>query len=300
MDLNVNKELLSIVVSYQPDLDQLKNLLDSLAKQSHVCLVDNGSRQAEEIAQLAESRVQFFFPQSSNIGLADALNIGIQCAEVESYQAVLLFDQDSTPVGDYAANMVGVYDSLQSESRHRCAVIGPRLLDPETGSRTDFKLFSGLVAKADKQLDELAGVYESSFVITSGSYIPLDIIRRVGPMRSSYFIDNIDLEWCFRATSMGLLVLGSDNVSLIHSIGEKQENTLFKRLGFKHHNPKRFYYTTRNRIDLYRQKYSPTGWKVRDIVRFALKTSLLLLLSKDRKQIWHYTKLAFLGRPLEQ
>ncbi|WP_299770888.1 glycosyltransferase family 2 protein [uncultured Pseudoteredinibacter sp.] len=297
--MNVNKELLSIVVSYQPDLDQLKNLLDSLAKQSHVCLVDNGSRQAEEIAQLAEDRVQFFFPQALNIGLAEALNLGIRCAEEESYQAVLLFDQDSTPVGDYAANILGVYDSLQSESRHRCAVIGPRLLDPETGRGTDFKLFSGLAAKSDKQLDELLGVYESSFVITSGSYIPLEVMRRVGPMKSSYFIDNIDLEWCFRATSLGFLVLGCDDASLIHSIGEKQENSLFKRLGFKHHNPKRFYYTTRNRIDLYRQNYSPVGWKVRDIARFALKTSLLLLLSKDRKQIWHYTKLAFWGRPIE-
>ena len=102
----------------------------------------------------------------------------------------------------------------------------------------------------------------------------------------SYFIDNVDLEWCFRAKSKGLELVGTDNVALYHAIGERSANPLVRSGIVTQHNPARTYYSSRNRIHLYGISYSPWGWKIRDAVRFAIKASWLLIFSRQRKQYW--------------
>ena len=47
-------------------------------------------------------------------------------------------------------------------------------------------------------------------------------------MKESYFIDNIDLEWCFRAKSLGFDLVGTDAAVLYHAIGERSSNPLVK------------------------------------------------------------------------
>ena len=49
------------------------------------------------------------------------------------------------------------------------------------------------------------------------------------------------------------------------------------------HNPQRSYFSSRNRVHLYSVDYSPVGWEIRDICRFIVKTTWLLLTSRERK-----------------
>ncbi|MBB6520103.1 glycosyltransferase family 2 protein [Pseudoteredinibacter isoporae] len=297
-ELAAEEKLLSVIVSYNPDLVELEKLIALLAEQSDVCLVDNGSSNSDQLKEQFDSRLAFFMPQEANIGLAAALNLGIQCARENTYKAVLLFDQDSVPVGDFVGNMDACYEAVKANTQLDCALIGPRLIHPDTQKATRFKQFKWPFNKNDEELADVPGVYYSDFVITSGSYIPLSSIHKVGLMKEEYFIDNIDLEWCFRALSRNMSVLGCDGAQLRHSIGEEQTNPLFRALGLKQHKPKRSYYTTRNRLDLYRQNYAPSAWKVRDFLRFIIKTALQLLLSKDRRALWHYISLAIRGKPV--
>ena len=290
--------LLSVIVSFNPDLTELDKLIASLAEQSDVCLVDNGSHNAEELGDRFASRLTYFLPQSSNIGLAAALNIGIRCAQEHTYKAVLLFDQDSLPIEGFVKNMDDCYAMVQAESLLDCALIGPRLIHPDTQETTRFKQFRWPFNQNDVAVADLPGIYYSDFVITSGSYIPLRSIDKVGLMKEEYFIDNIDLEWCFRALSKNMSVLGCDAAQLVHSIGEEQTNSFFKLLGLKQHKPRRSYYTTKNRLDLYKQPYAPSAWKVRDFLRFLIKTSLLLFMSKERGLLWHYITLAVRGKAI--
>lgn len=292
------EKLLSVIVSFNPDLEELDKLVSLLASQSDVCLVDNGSNDIDKLEDRLDSKLAFFLPQESNIGLASALNLGIKCAQVGAYSAVLLFDQDSLPVGNFVGNIHSCYQSLKEKTSLDCAIIGPRLIHPETQQSTLFKQFSWPFVKNDVEVKELPGIYYSDFVITSGSYIPLCSIEKVGLMKEEYFIDNIDLEWCFRALSNNMSVLGCDAAQLMHSIGEEQTNPFFKALDLKQHKPKRSYYTTKNRLDLYKQSYAPSAWKARDFLRFLIKTSLLLLMSKDRKALWHYISLAIRSKPI--
>ncbi len=292
------EKLLSVIVSFNPDLEELEKLVSLLAGQSDVCLVDNGSNDVDKLKDQLGPQLTYFLPQQCNIGLASALNLGIKCAQEGAYSAVLLFDQDSLPVGNFVRYLHACYQLLEDKTSLDCALIGPRLIHPETRQATLFKQFKWPFFKNDVEVDELPGIYYSDFVITSGSYIPLSSIEKVGLMKEEYFIDNIDLEWCFRALSKDMFVLGCDAAQLMHSIGEEQTNPLFRRLGLKQHKPKRSYYTTRNRLNLYKQPYAPSAWKVRDFLRFLIKTSLLLLMSKDRKALWHYISLAMRGKPI--
>ena len=103
-------------------------------------------------------------------------------------------------------------------------------------------------------------------------------------MKESYFIDNVDLEWCFRAKSFGFDLIGTDTAVLYHAIGERSSNPLVKAGLIAQHNPSRTYYSSRNRIHLYGAAYSPLGWKLRDMVRFTLKASWVLITSSQRRQ----------------
>ena len=56
----------------------------------------------------------------------------------------------------------------------------------------------------------------------------LDALASIGAMKESYFIDNIDLEWCFRAKSKGYELIGTDQAVLYHAIGERSSNPLVR------------------------------------------------------------------------
>ena len=105
-------------------------------------------------------------------------------------------------------------------------------------------------------------------------------------MKEDYFIDNVDLEWCFRAKSLGFDIVGTDDAVLYHAIGERSENPLVRTGLMAQHNPSRTYYSSRNRTHLYRRSYSPLGWKLRDCIRFLIKASWLVVCSQDRRLYW--------------
>lgn len=116
-------------------------------------------------------------------------------------------------------------------------------------------------------------------------------IKEIGGMKENYFIDNVDLEWCFRAKSLGFDLIGTDAAVLYHSIGERSLSPLVRAGLMAQHNPSRTYYSSRNRTHLYTVNYSPIGWKLRDIVRFFIKSTWLVLASQDRKSYWHNIRL---------
>jgi rhamnosyltransferase len=150
--------------------------------------------------------------------------------------------------------------------------------------QTPFKLFSKIFWRSDRSFASQEKHFIADFLITSGSLLTLKCIAEVGDMKESYFIDNIDLEWCFRAKSLGFDLVGTDAAVLYHAIGERSSNPLVKAGLFAQHNPSRTYYSSRNRIHLYGAAYSPLGWKLRDMIRFTLKACWLLITSSQRRQ----------------
>ena len=68
-------------------------------------------------------------------------------------------------------------------------------------------------------------------------------------MRSNYFIDHVDTEWCFRAKSLGYVLIGVNNAYMKHTLGDMVKNIWFfgwRRVAY--HSPLRDYYMFRNTL----------------------------------------------------
>lgn len=282
-------KILSVIVTYKPELNSLQSLIANLVRDSDVLVVDNGSNNSGEVEQLNSK-----FPSvtvvllGDNQGLSKALNIGIRFAQKQGANFVTLFDQDSMLGENYLKNMLKVWEGIEAEYRPSIAALGPRIVSSVNGSETPFKTFSLFRSRSNVKWNGEESLFNTDFIITSGSFIPLDSFGVVGFMNEDYFIDNIDLEWCFRAKDKGLLVLGCNDVTLYHDIGLLSENPLVKMGVIKKHDPFRSYFTTRNRLDLYKKNYAPVGWKIRDFIRFVLKTIWTLVFSAERSEYRKY------------
>lgn len=281
------RELCAVVVTWQPDLDVLQSLLVQLTAQScDVFVVDNGSANAGQL----ESRVSLLpavtlLRWPDNKGLATAMNAGLQQALNSHYERVFLFDQDSALTDGFCAGMLAAWRQAQAVSALPVAAVGPRLQDPLSQRRTPFRLFRWW-RRTDQPVANTADLFQADFLISSGCLFSQAALRHIGQMKDSYFIDNIDLEWCFRARSEGYALFGTDAATLLHAIGEPSSNPLVQAGWIVQHSPLRSYYSTRNRLHLYRQAYAPLNWKLRDSVRFMLKSLWLLLSSPQRREYW--------------
>jgi rhamnosyltransferase len=268
------KTVCAIIVTWQPQLLPLKHLLNALLLQHcPLIVIDNGSVNRVELTdlleQLATEHPQQPAPQLvswlENKGLATALNEGLRLASEHRYEMALLFDQDSAIGEDFVQAMLTQWLGLQSlpnSPRYHLppAAIGPRLQDPESGHRSDCPVA------------DFPGLYETDFLISSGTLLSVQALSVIGMMKDEYFIDNIDLEWCFRARARGYALYGTDRAVLFHRIGERSNNPLVSSGLMVQHSPLRSYFSTRNRLHLRRQSYAPLDWKIRDTLRFALKS----------------------------
>ena len=276
----------AVVITYNPDITALLKLVSQLNKETDFLVIDNGS---DEIGGLTASIMVYkrcidLIRLSENEGLAKALNRGINLARSKNYEYVFLFDQDSSLCDLFITRMVDAHIEASRFSKKGIAAIGPRIINPQTMRQTPFKLFSKILWRSDRSFARQGKHFIADFLITSGSLLTLKYISDVGGMKESYFIDNVDLEWCFRAKSLGFDLVGTDAAVLYHAIGERSSNPLVKAGLFAQHNPSRTYYSSRNRIHLYGVAYSPLGWKLRDMIRFVLKASWLLVTSGQRRQ----------------
>lgn len=282
----------AIVVTFKPDITALLTLLGQLNKETDFVVIDNGTPDIEKLAESITSyeRCLDLLCLPKNKGLATALNIGIDRALENNRDYVFLFDQDSSLCDLFVSRMSSAYIEADKQSVKGIAAMGPRIINPQSMRQTPFKLFNRLLLRSDRAFANSKTNFVADFLITSGTMLILKHFAAIGRMKESYFIDNVDLEWCFRAKSMGFDLVGTDEAVLYHTIGERSPSPLVRAGIMAQHNPSRTYYSSRNRTHLYMLAYSPLGWKLRDMVRFFLKSLWLLVSSQDRKQYWHYIR----------
>jgi len=277
----------AVVVTYQPDLPQLQALLEALREQVQwVILVDNGSS-CNVSGLLAEGDV--FLPLEENRGLAAAQNIGIERALALEAQYIYLSDQDSLPTPGMIALLASAYLRTATEGAATgkpIAAVGPATVDARTG------VYSCILAERqgrpvryspDPASDALVDV---GILIASGSLLSAGALRAVGGMRSDYFIDHIDTEWCRRARAAGYRLLAVPAACMQHRLGDAVRHFWFLR--WRHvqfHSPLRDYYMIRNSMLMLRDV--PMGWAWRWLIvwrRFLLHPGYLLILGDQRMQ----------------
>lgn len=284
----------AVVVTYHPNIIQLKKLIFSLSQQcKYVLVIDNSEPSCSMTAQLAHQFSDVdVFSLEKNTGLGAAQNMGINHALQNGAEAVLLFDQDSTVDSSFVSSMWHTYLLAQSANPVPIAAIGPRYSDVNQDGRSPFVKLSGLkIARVPCRQDTLS--VEVDCLIASGSLLLRDALCVVGLMREDLFIDYVDTEWCLRAKQLGYRCIGACTVEMQHSIGD--EVVFWRGHSYTLHTPLRHYYLMRNATALYFRSRLPFQWKVADGIRLFFKFCIYSILAKPRTEhigmmirgVWH-------------
>jgi rhamnosyltransferase len=123
-----SKLILAVVVTYNPNIDELLRLIKALIHQvSHIVIVDNGS--AVDVKSFLINRNDtsvHFLPLNNNLGIATAQNAGIAWAREHKADYVVLFDQDSEPATDMIERLLEATESMVSQG-YKVGAVGIRL-----------------------------------------------------------------------------------------------------------------------------------------------------------------------------
>jgi len=250
--LTHSKHVCAVVVTFHPGAE-LPTRLRSISQQvGAVVMVDNGSADAELaiLRDTALSAAVLLVENSENLGLASALNIGIQRAAALGYSWVLLLDQDSRVDGDMVKTLMAVHESFPD--KEHLAIIGSGFRERHRRSPKAAKMESCGV-----EWDEV------TTVITSGSLLSLRAFSHIGPFREDFFIDYVDTEYCVRATANGYRLIRTRRPLMSHSIGKPtQHRLLWMKKWTSNHAADRRYYIARNHTVMVREsgKYILGAW----------------------------------------
>lgn len=197
------------IVSYNPDLERLKENLNALTKQvSTIYIWDNSSENQKEIKRSLE---QYFFNNAiillcsvENAGLSVAYNKLATIAKGEGIDAFLLLDQDSV----IGRGCVQRLSEVMEANKETTGIVAAHYID-----------------RNQRDIDnkpECEGIQEVNRTITSGSLINLDAFSAVGGYDELLFVDWVDFDFCYRLTQNGFKILIDNSVHILHEIGHAE------------------------------------------------------------------------------
>ena len=277
-----------VLVTYHPDAALLRRVIAAAAPQlAQLLIVDNGTPGIE--AQLADGAV-VLLAQPSNIGLAAAQNVGIEWARRHGHSHVLILDQDSTPEPGMVDALVAEWDVLAANGK--VGAVGPTFHDPREARPAPFVRVAFPVSRK-LWCDATDRHLQCDFLISSGALIPLAVLADVGTMEEGLFIDNVDMEWSFRARAQGYQLFGVCSASMEHHLGDDRAAVLGGLAHVVRHGPVRLYFIMRNRLALYGMRHTPRVWIAQDFPRVFAKFFIFSVLVGPR-----WTNLRYMVRGL--
>lgn len=261
--------LCAVIVTYHPGVAMFEDLRGALAEVQGLVVVDNGSNRSEVEALRTAARDLGFhlIENGQNLGIAEALNQGVRWAKDQGYPWVLLLDQDSRILDPFIESMFNTW--LAHPKRDLVASIHPRYMDPKTSS------FGRYAPRAPDG--------SPIWSMTSGALMPTWIFDKIGWFASEFFIDWVDIEYCFRIRAAGFLIAESQAI-LLHDPGHAVWSS-FLGLRFRpsHHSADRRYYMSRNRVVVYRKYFrSLPRWTFKAMYAGCYDTAKCFLGERER------------------
>ena len=270
----------AVIVTFEPEVATLFALVDAVTPQvGAVVVIDNASVGVWQKALNQTMPDVALLRQPCNVGLAVAQNAGIDWARAHGYSHVLLLDQDSEPGGGMVAALLAALQMLSIDNK--VGAVGPRFHDQREDRdapfvRIGFPRSQKLWCESDTQS------IACDFLISSGALIPIAVLDQVGAMDAGLFIDNVDMEWSFRARAKGYALYGVCSATMHHHLGDDRRALPFGVGKIVVHGPSRLYYMMRNRLRLYGMRHTPLVWTAQDIPRVLVKLFLFGVLIGPR------------------
>jgi rhamnosyltransferase len=232
----------AIIVTYHPELDELEHSIAKLRSQvDALVLIDNASGElaCEAIRLMAKKYDGQLIENSSNVGIAQALNQGVREAIRRGAQFVLFFDQDSSVSPDFVEQELLCYAENTPVKK-----VG--LVSALTVNSVTLKTHGAYSGPDGEPL----------LAQSSGALMPMEVFNEVGLFADELFIDYVDYEHCLRMRLKGWCVVVAERARLNHLQGNNLPVRLF---GWKTTTqdaaPNRYYYQTRNYLWLAKRYY---------------------------------------------
>ena len=228
------------IVLFNPEIERLNENIKEVSKQvDEIILVDNNSKNICQIEELIKlySKVNII-KNTTNYGIAKALNQIVKYAFEGKYEWVLTLDQDSV-VKDGLVNKYNEYIGIPNVAIMNCNIEDRNFVEPIERKKT--------------------GEYiEVKNVITSGSYLNVKACYDVGGFDEKMFIDRVDTDMCYMLTNKGYKIIEINYKGLLHEVGNKTKvkKILGKDVVIFNHAPFRSYYIIRNGVYFFRKHYN--------------------------------------------
>lgn len=229
------------VITYEPDLERLRLVLDRLLPQvRRVLVVDNGSRDQEGLDKLVAAHPRATLrPLSANLGVATALNLALDWTRREDPDGapdwLLTLDQDSVLAPGAVERVLRDFSGLEGTVREQCALVGIAHRPPAT---------RGAWGRADRRLEmgHVGTFRERLSVITSGNLLRLSALDGLR-FEDRLFVDQVDTAFCAALRRRGRRLLVHREVGMDHALGTGFEHAGRRR---SYHDAQRLYYIARN------------------------------------------------------
>ena len=255
--------VISIVVTYNPDLALFRTVLDHLLQQvTGVLIVDNGSANNLELKSLLAPIAAPIevIDLERNYGIAYALNSGISRALLQDPTWILTIDQDTILHDGSIADVLRAHAQLDSTVRYSCALVSLRDDgDRTTGGRADW-----LTSYCERvnTLTDHGDFLEKRMVITSGNLIRPSVFGCVS-FNSKLFIDQVDFDFCTSLRNKGFRILEYKPARMDHRVGGEVRILRTRR---SYESGQRLYYIIRNGSYLASRKRLPIRFFVAQTV----------------------------------
>ncbi len=202
-----------------------------------------------------------------NKGLGAALNLGLDEARRQGCDAVVLFDQDSSPLPGFVESL---FDGLAAAGPR--AVVGPLLIDDDSAVPPPASSSRG------PALDDV------TCIATSGMCFALERLQSSDRFTEDFFLDFVDFDWCWRLREQGWRICRLRSLPMPHRLGLAQR----RFLGLTYHVPAPFrhYFQFRDTLKLATRRYVPLYSRIR--LSAILLPKLLvypLLLDRGRERL---------------
>jgi rhamnosyltransferase len=276
-----------IIVLYNPDKKLLPAVIKGIAENAvrKIFLVDNSEMDnkalIDEIFLSLGYHNYKYIALRQNEGIAKAQNIGIKEKEIEEDDYIAFFDQDTIISSDLITDLLNGYTELAAND-YKVGSVGPRIVDRRTGTTYRARIDKGTVSALSGSFTEVKQL------ISSGSLVNKQVLKEVGLMEESLFIDAVDFEWCWRAGQNGYKHFLIENAAIEHELGITEHR--FGSIKISVPSAMRCYYLYRNYLLLLRRPYVPVYWKLSNGFKFVVKLFYYPLFLKNGSKYWSNIK----------
>lgn len=236
----------AIIVTFNSG-EKIKNVVHKLSTQvEKIFIIDNNSAKKEKVLDLKNQEKVEIICSSENIGLAAAQNIGIKKSIDENFEWILFLDDDSEVEDDFVEELKKGYYSY--EEKEKLGIVAPNILFKNLEKKIAYPIKSKVFIRrvsfnGQKYIDDVM------FVISSGSLMKIDMIKKMGLFEERFFIDHIDVEYCLRINSNNYKIRVVESSKLYQKVGNTSYKKIWKiKIYPTNHKSQRQYTKFRNAI----------------------------------------------------